>query len=396
MSPGGRTSEADGPRAARRPIDVLYVSLGTTIGLRNADEQLVAALRSGGLDVELVTAGAAREVRTLMLTDFVQARAAARATRKALRLVDPGQIIYSTTTAALLWPRPGAIRFDALAQVTRPGHNGWWQRRLERRRLRSAPLLIPCDEASLDGAPPEVRERPQLVVPIAITVGEARAQSPEPFAGPAADGDLAPIVPVAIDAWALRHVDEILDEACADERRPVAVTYAADPRKKGLDRVLQAWSGVRHSDEVLLVTGRAELPAEYGPLEGVRVVGRLEPAEFRALVRAVGVFVIAPRREDYGLVQLEALAEGARVVTTAAPGPYAALPLVRTLWPEQVAPDGDDPHALGAAIRHAIDADLSTEDLLRAAAAVGPWKVAAVREKVERELIPALRGAADR
>ena len=29
-------------------------------------------------------------------------------------------MIYSSVTAALLWPRPGAIRFDALAAANRP------------------------------------------------------------------------------------------------------------------------------------------------------------------------------------------------------------------------------------------------------------------------------------
>ena len=39
----------------------------------------------------------------------------------------------------------------------------------------------------------------------------------------------------------------------------------------------------------------------------------------------------APRREDYGIAQLEALADGCVLVTTPAPGPYAALPLAREL-----------------------------------------------------------------
>jgi len=68
--------------------------------------------------------------------------------------------------------------------------------------------------------------------------------------------------------------------------------------------------------------------------------------------------------------------------------------LLRELWPEQVVEDGDDDVALGLAIRHAIDAPPSPEELLRATAAVGPWRAAAVREQVEREVIPALFGTA--
>ena len=377
MTSGSR-SPAAGRETGRRSVDVLYVSLGSTIGLRAADDQLIAALRATGLDVEVARVKVPRDVRTLMLTDLVQARAAARATREALGRVAPRRIIYSTTTAALLWPQPGAIRFDALAQHTRPGRHGLWQRRLELRRLREAPLLIPCDDTSLDGAPADVLDRPHVTVPIAISPAAATGQL-------RADA--------ASDARAVNdQVDAVLGAAAAHGSgdQVVAITYAADAHKKGLDRVLSAWALARRPGEQLVVTGRASIPDGYGPLAGVHVAGRLDPAVFRALVRAVGVLVMAPRREDYGLVQLEALSEGARVATTAAPGPYAALALLRVLWPEQVVPEDADPPQLAAAMRHAIDARPDAEDLLRATAAVGPWRPDAVREQVERELTPAL------
>ena len=44
----------------------------------------------------------------------------------------PRAIIYSSTTAALLGPAPGAIRFDAPAAGNRPGRHGVWQRPVER------------------------------------------------------------------------------------------------------------------------------------------------------------------------------------------------------------------------------------------------------------------------
>ena len=68
-------------------------------------------------------------------------------------------------------------------------------------------------------------------------------------------------------------------------------------------------------------------------------VGSLAREEFRALLRRARVFVCAPRREDYGIAQLEALADGCMLVTTPAPGPYAALPIARELDPRLV---GDD------------------------------------------------------
>jgi glycosyltransferase involved in cell wall biosynthesis len=61
------------------------------------------------------------------------------------------------------------------------------------------------------------------------------------------------------------------------------------------------------------------------------LVGRLSHEDYRALVRRARVFVCAPRREDYGIAQLEALADGCMLVSTPAPGPYVALPIARTL-----------------------------------------------------------------
>ena len=48
-------------------IDVLIVSLGSTSGLRAADEELRDSLRRAGASVELVSAVAPTEVRTPML-----------------------------------------------------------------------------------------------------------------------------------------------------------------------------------------------------------------------------------------------------------------------------------------------------------------------------------------
>lgn len=375
MSRAARSAAARSA-TARREVDVLVISLGTTFGLQAADEQLVRALQRAGLTVELARAAPVRAVRTLPLTDLTQALAARSAARAALRRVTPRRLIYSTTTAALLWPRPGAIRFDALAQATRPGRHGVWQRAVERRRLRAATLLLPWAEGSLAGADAAALARPRVVVPIAI-------------GGDAAPGGASASAPADAVTGA-RSAAAALLATLAPGEQAVAVTYAADARKKGLDRLLAAWALVRRPGEQLLVTGRAQLPPELGTPAGVRCVGRLEPGVFPALVGAVGVLALAPRREDYGLVQLEALAEGARVVTCAATGPYAALPLIRALWPEQVVADGDDAAALGAALRHAIDAGSSEAERARAAAAVAPWQPAALQRRVERELVPTL------
>jgi hypothetical protein len=68
-------------------------------------------------------------------------------------------VLYSSTTAALLAPRRGAIRFDAPAAGNRPGRHGIWQRPVEQRRFRDAPLLVPWSEGGLAEAPLPPRRR---------------------------------------------------------------------------------------------------------------------------------------------------------------------------------------------------------------------------------------------
>jgi glycosyltransferase involved in cell wall biosynthesis len=119
----------------------------------------------------------------------------------------------------------------------------------------------------------------------------------------------------------------------------------------------------------------------------VRYTGILAPDAFRALLRRARVYVTAPRREDYGIAQLEALADGCRVVTTPSPGPYAALPLLRADGLGWVA--APDAAALGAALRSALDAD-DPDYASRALAAIAPFRRAAVDTIVATQLLPRL------
>jgi glycosyltransferase involved in cell wall biosynthesis len=326
-------------------IDVLIVSLGSTSGLRGADDELRGSLQRAGASVELVRPSPPAEVRTLMLTDLRWALAARRAACAALRRVQARAVIYSSTTAALLWPRPGAIRFDAPAADNRPGRHGLWQRPLEGRRLARAPLLLPWSEGGLDEMqPPTARA---LVLPVPV----------EPSGPPAPERDIA------------------------------AITYAANPAKKGLDRVLSAWRRVRRPGEELVVAGveprdlaKAVLAL---PTEGVRVTGLLAPEDYRALLRRARVFVTAPRREDYGIAQLEALADGCQLVTSAAPGPYAALPIARELDPRLVSED------LGGSLRAALD-EPAAGYAVRALEALKPLRREAIDRVVAQELLPRL------
>lgn len=283
-------------------MDVLLVSLGSTAGLRAADAELAAAWRRAGAEVGVAVARPPRQVRTFALTDLVWALAARRAAQEALRERRPRAIVFSSVGAALLWPEPGAVRFDAPMAGNRPGRHGAWQRGVERRRLREAPLLLPWSPGGL-------------------------AEAPTPHAD-------AVVVPVPVEPPA----------PAAGARDLAALTYAADPRKKGLDRVLTAWRRVRRPEEELLVLGTG------GPAEpGVRYAPLLAADEFRAQLARTRVFVTAPRREDYGLVQLDALAAGCALVTTEGPGPYAALPIAREADARLV---GDD---LATGLRTALD-----------------------------------------
>src|ERR1700748_2844327 len=133
--------------------DVLIVSLGGTAGLREADAELAASLRRAGARVELAHAARPREGRTFAAIELAWALNARRAARAAIAAFAPRAVLYSTTTAALLAPARGAIRFDAPAAGNRPGRHGVWQRRTERSRFEDATLLVPWSEGGLAEAP---------------------------------------------------------------------------------------------------------------------------------------------------------------------------------------------------------------------------------------------------
>ena len=337
--------------------DVLLVSLGGTTGLREADAELAASIERAGASVEVAAARPMREWRTMAAIELAWALSARRAARGA----GPARaVLYSSSTAALLAPRPGAIRFDAPAAGNRPGRHGLWQRPVERRRFREATLLVPWSEGGLAEAP-----------------------------SPRAD---AVVVPVPVER-----------SGASGDRDIAAITYGAHPEKKGLDRVLAAWAAARREGEELVVAGldaargagfaRAALagprpprragPGAGDPLGGVRFAGALPRAEYRALLRRARVFVTAPRREDHGIAQLEALADGCTLVTTPSPGPYAALPVARDLDPRLVTDD------LATALRAALD-DPAPGYAERAAEALRPYSHEEVDRVVADLLLPRL------
>jgi hypothetical protein len=277
-----------------------------------------------------------RDVRTFALTDFVQARAAARAARDALAREEARAVVYCGMTAALLWPRPGAIWLDAVAAENRPGRHGVWQRPVERLRLRQAPLVLAMSPRALEGR--AAFSGPVVVVPVPVR-----------SSGPAAARDVA------------------------------AVVYAGNPEKKRLDHVLAAWDRARRDGETLVVAGADGVAAR----PGVEVAGRLAPERYRELLRRARVFVAAPTREDYGIAPLEALADGCLLVSAPAPGGYPALDLARELDPRLVTED------LAAAVRAALD-DPVPGYAERAAALLEPFSPGAVDRTLARDVLPRL------
>jgi hypothetical protein len=285
-------------------VDVVVVCVDSTSGWTAAALELVAALRRVGADAMMAGTGPVRLVRTFALTDLVQARAARAVAERAIAEHNPAALIYCSMTAALLWPARGAVWVDSVAAENRPGRHGVWQRVVERRRLAEAPLVLAMSPRALD-ALPEVRDD-IVVVPVPVS-----RSGPLPA-----------------------------------ERDVAAVTYGANPEKRRLDLVLAAWSRAKRAGENLVVAGLER----YSPIPaGVELAGRLAPCDYRALLRRARVFATAPRREDYGIAALEALADGCVLVTTPADGGYPALDLARELDPRLVTDD------LAGALRLALD-----------------------------------------
>ncbi len=328
-------------------VDIGLVSLGTTPGLRRADDSLAELVRSAGASCEVArvevggVAGALR--RNAAVTDFVEALAA----RRAAGALDARALVFSSVTAALLQRRPAvpwAVRFDSTAALNRPGPSGAWQRARERRVLARAPLLLPWGDAA------------------------ARA----------AGGGVVLRVPVEEIAGApVREVD--------------AIAYAGYPRKRGLDLLCRAWASAARAGERLVIGGversrGLDWLRRCGVDEppGVEWAGALDRAQWLRRVASARVFVNASRREDHGLAQLEALSAGCLLVTVPSPGPYEALPLARELAPELVSDD------LGRALRAGLDHPDPAGYAGRARELLAPFRADAIARVVAEEVLPAL------
>lgn len=328
-------AELAGRAGQSYPADVLLVNIDSTGGWTVAARELAAAFEAAGARVAIVGTGPVPRVRTYALTDFTQARMARRAARRGLAEHRPDAVVYCSILASLLWPVAGTIWLDALAAENRPGRHGVWQRVVEQRRLAQAPLVLTMGARSLDSVDGRRSEHIVVPVPVDPSVGERGA----------------------------RDID--------------VLAYAGNPEKKRLDFILATWARIRREGERLVIAGIDGL----APADGVEVAGRLPGDAYRALLRRARVFAHAPTREDYGIAPLEALADGCRLATTPAPGPYPALDLARELDPRLVSDD------LGAAVRVALDDPLPGY-AERAAELMVPFSRSSVARTLACDVLP--------
>lgn len=352
---------------ARLPgrVDVALLSLGTTLGLRRADDALAALLADAGascrvLRVRMGSAGVLR--RQITAIDAVEGLAARRAARGG---EGARAVIVSGATTALLIERPRvpwALRFDSPTLLNRPGVSGALQRARERRVLPAADLLLPWGQAAADAVAPLLAgvERPPPVVPLPVPI-----EVPQRPAGP---------------------------------RDPVVLAYAGWPEKRGLDVLCAAWAEAAPAGHRLVIGGCAR---ERG-LEWLARSGVAEPPgtqwlapeprdAWLALLARATLFVNASRREDHGLAQLEALALGVPLVTVASPGPYEALPIARRLAPQLVAAEvaaGPLAEALRAGLK--LGEDERATYARAAVAELTPYRREAILERVRTAVLPAL------
>jgi hypothetical protein len=345
----------------RRP-DVLLLSLGTTLGWRAADAFFVDQLRQAGASVATtrVRVGATRRLqRAYPVTDIVEALAARRALRAALRRERPRSLVISSTTAAMLADAEGlpyAVRLDAPARLNRPGVQNAGLHALEWRALAHARLVLPWSRAALEALPRGAA--PAIVLPPPVT------PSGEPTA----------------------------------EREPLAVAYTPDVKAKGLDIVCAAWGQAGLEGTRLLVFG-VERDRAMGHLDrtgvqlatGVEFIGKTPPADFRAALRRARAYVGGARWEDFGMAPLETLADGALLVTVPSGGPFEALALARRLRPELVA-ESVAPGPLAVAIRAAFSLPDGEVERYRAEAGrlIEVFRPEAVQRAVAEQVLPAL------
>jgi hypothetical protein len=297
----------------RSACDVIVVSVGATLGLAAAETEIYESLIRLGVDVRLLAAGrpwliaaarrggSAGEVAAMGFTRIAVDRITQELRPRSFIL--PTSLVAAAQSPAVL--SRSAVRFDSLAASSRPGWKGGIQRSLERRSLPQAKMLLPW------------------------------SMRPDAHYGLKVDIPAVPLPPSVTPGRLAGH-----------QRERLAVHYAANPAKKGLDLAVEAWEIASLPGWTLAIvgidgpTGRAFLRSRgISEPPSVNWSGRLGHDEFRRLLGSAQMYLNASRFEDFGIAQLEALSEGAILASTATGGPIDAVPLARRLDPRTVAVD---------------------------------------------------------
>jgi PST family polysaccharide transporter len=300
----GMSETSVGRRASER-LKVLrggsasIVASTATPNLRRDEEDLVRGL--GSLGIEAIVVRSPHRHRTWFrigrpMSDLVEAASIRGSLWRAVGIGGPPELIFSgTTTGALLLPQPWlqrtAVGGDGLLEPDRLGWRNAPTRYLERRCLKRVAAVLPSTEAS--------------------------AREVSSWAG--AETSVIVFPPLI----------ECADDVPDDSRRGI-ICYVTDPWDGGLDIAVTSFGAISGNEHELSIVGIEERKARrflrnqrVAVPDGVRFAGRLTMGECRGLATRSLVYVGASRRDDSPSVQLNALADGALLVTVPSAGARA-------------------------------------------------------------------------
>ncbi|HMJ56474.1 MAG TPA: glycosyltransferase family 1 protein [Polyangiaceae bacterium] len=219
-------------------------------------------------------------------------------------------------------------------------------KRIERRRYRSADLVVAISDATREDVISLLGVPKALVVRVYNGVDVAWWAAP-----PTVD------VEATLDRFRLRGRDYVLYVGGSDWRKntPGMMSALARARAAGLDLRL-AWAGHLQAGHIEGVEGEAR---RFGVLEAVDRLGYVSDDELRVLYRASRAHLLVSRCEGFGLTVVEAMAAGCPVVTTNG----GALAEVAGDAALQV--DPEDPAAIGDALLRLCREPELAADLVR-------------------------------